>query len=244
MKFGVADFGMNVWDGGCYDLETRWEALREIGYDGIERLPAVSAEEAVLRAARLRRMSLDFATCQGPTVDACLQWTSGLGKAYIWANVTGTDFPTFCRQVNLQAAACARWGLRLGLHNHMGTLVETEAQLTAFLTDCPSCGLILDTAHLAAVGGHPVEIVQRYAERLVAVHLKDWRLEHPEIGMAEWWKRGRFCELGAGNIALDNRAVLRALREVGYDGWVFVEQDTHIDDPLAELAVSRAYLRD
>jgi hypothetical protein len=30
---------------------------------------------------------------------------------------------------------------------------------------------------------------------------------------------------------------------VGYYGWVFVEQDTHLQDPLEDLAISRAYLR-
>ncbi len=159
----------------------------------------------------------------------------------IWTAVTGKDFDTFCRQVNLQAAACLRWGVRAALHNHMGTLVETQRQLEAFLARCPECGLILDTAHLAAVGGDPLEIVRRYADRLQAVHLKDWLLTQPDA--LQWYERGRFCELGAGNIDLDNAAVLRALREVGYDGWVFVEHDTHLRDPLQDLAVSREYIR-
>ena len=34
MKFGVADFGMSVWDGGLYDLQSRLEGLKAIGYDG------------------------------------------------------------------------------------------------------------------------------------------------------------------------------------------------------------------
>ena len=42
----------------------------------------------------------------------------------------------------------------------------------------------------------------------------------------------------------DNIAVMRALVDVGYDGWVFVEQDTHMQDPLKDLAISREYLRE
>ena len=34
MKFGVADYGMNVWDGGCFDIEERLIGLKKIGYDG------------------------------------------------------------------------------------------------------------------------------------------------------------------------------------------------------------------
>ena len=37
--------------------------------------------------------------------------------------------------------------------------------------------------------------------------------------------------------------VIETLVEVGYDDWVFVEHDTHLQDPLLDLAISRAYLR-
>jgi sugar phosphate isomerase/epimerase len=88
-----------------------------------------------------------------------------------------------------------------------------------------------------------VEIVNRYSERLTAIHLKDWITLREEVGLENWTQRGRFCELGAGNIGLDNAAVLGALRKVGYDGWIFVEQDTHLQDPLRDLAISREYIR-
>ena len=142
------------------------------------------------------------------------------------------------------SAAAARYGLATGLHNHLGALVESQEQTERFLEQCPNCGLILDTAHLAAADGDPEDIVRRYADRLIAVHVKDWLVTNPEIGLDRWPSRGRFCELGAGNIGLDNAAVMRALAEVGYDGWVFVEHDTHLQDPLKDLAISRQYLRD
>ena len=91
--------------------------------------------------------------------------------------------------------------------------------------------------------GDCVEIARRYAKRVVAMHLKDWLVTNPEIGLAQWPKRGRFCELGAGNIGLDNIAVMKAMVAEGYDGWVFVEHDTHLRDPLQDLAHSRQYLK-
>ena len=87
------------------------------------------------------------------------------------------------------------------------------------------------------------EIVQKYGDRLVAVHLKDWLVTDPDTGLDKWPQRGRFCELGAGNIGLDNGAVMKAIAATGYDGWVFVEHDTHLQDPLKDLAHSREYLR-
>ena len=244
MRLGVADYGMNVWDGGLFDWQRRLEQLKGIGYDGTERLPAVSAGDAVHRAAGAHKLGMDFATVAGPDVERSIQWTAAFGKEYVWTNVSGKDFETFCRQVNIQAEACERWGIHVALHNHLGTPVESQAQLEEFLSRCPRCGLILDTAHLAAAGGDPVGIVRKYAARLQVVHLKDWFVIDESIGLDQWFRRGRFCELGAGNIGLDNAAVVKAIIEAGYDGWAFVEQDTHLQDPLADLAMSRRYLRD
>ena len=243
MKFGIADYGLNVWDGGCFDIEQRLLKLKEIGFSGTERLSAVSPSDAIQKAALYRKLGADFATCLGPDVQTSIQWTAALDRAYVWVGVSGRDFDTFCRQTNHQAEACRRWGIRLGLHNHLGSPVESQAQLEDFLARCPECGLILDTAHLAAAGGDCVKIVRRYPDRLVAIHLKDWFVTHPEIGLDRWQERGRFCELGAGNIGLDNAAVMKALIEVGYDGWILVEQDTHLRDPWKDLAASRKYLK-
>lgn len=33
MKSGVADYGLNVWYGGLYDLESRPRNLRELGFE-------------------------------------------------------------------------------------------------------------------------------------------------------------------------------------------------------------------
>ena len=244
MKFGIADYGMNVWDGGLFDIEQRLEGLKGIGYEGTERLVASSPGDAVHRAAAYRRLGMDFAMCLGPDPQCTIQWTAAFRKDYVWADVNATDFDTFCRQVNGQCESAARWGIRVGLHNHLGSLVESQKELEAFLARCPQCGLILDTAHFAAADGDCLEIVRKYSDHIVSVHLKDWLVTDPKIGLDRWPLRGRFCELGAGNIGMDNGAILKAIADTGYDGWVFVEHDTHLQDPLKDLAISRQYIRD
>jgi len=243
MKFGVADFGMNVWDGGLFDIEERLEGLKSIGFDGTERLEATSSSDALQKAAIYHKHGMNFGTCRGPSLQNTIEWTAGFGKSYVWTSVSGKDFDTFCRQVNRQVEICERWGIEVGLHNHLGSLVESQEELEEFLARCPKCGLIFDTAHLAAADGNCMEIVEKYSDRLVAVHLKDWIVTNPEIGLDDWTKRGRFCELGAGNIGLDIAAIMQAIANKGYGGWVFVEQDTHLRNPLEDLTVSREYLR-
>ncbi len=242
MRVGVADFGLNVWYGGLFDLEQRLQDLKRIGYQGIERLEAATEGELIAKAALFRKYGMDFATCRGPNVRLSLQWTAAVGKPYIWAMVSGRDFDTFCRQVEEQAGATLRWGVKTVVHNHMGTPVETQEQVEAFLERCPKAWLLLDTAHLAGAGGDPLAIVQRYPERIEAVHAKDRLADTSREDEANWTRRGRFCELGAGNIGLDNKAIIAELKRAGYEGWVFVEQDTHLQDPLVDLAKSRKYL--
>ncbi|MFC4776784.1 sugar phosphate isomerase/epimerase family protein [Paenibacillus sp. GCM10023252] len=242
MKIGIADYGLNVWDGGCYDSEERWLKLKRIGYAGIERLSVWGAEEALRGASLLRRMGMDYATVRCPSPELSIQWTAALGKGYVWtAAAADWDMDTVCRQINRQAEACKRWGIRVAHHNHMGTSVETEEQLEQLLERSPACKLILDVAHLAAAGGDCVEIVKKYGDRIEVIHVKDWF----SVSESEpvWSERGRFCILGEGNIGLDVVEVLRQAEMAGFDGWVFVEQDEHQADPFQELAASRAYLR-
>jgi len=239
MTILVADYGMNVYHGGMHDLAQRLESLKAIGYDGLERLTAATEAQVLEAAATFRRLGCRFATVQAPTPDLCIRWSAAMGCTYVWASPTAPDLDGLVRQVNGQVRAAEAWGIRIGLHNHMGTPVESHEQVIGFLERCPEAGLVLDTAHLAAMGGDPVAVVREYPERVLQVHLKDWIAEREH---AEWHRRGRFCELGAGNIGLDNGAVVRALAEAGYAGTVCVEQDTHLRDPLEDLAVSRRHL--
>ena len=114
MRFGIADYGMNVWDGGSFDVQERLARLKDIGYEGLERCHAVSEADAVHKAAVFRRLGMDFATVSGPSPAATMEWTAAFGKAYVWTMVTGKDFDTFCRQVNTQVEAAERWGVALG----------------------------------------------------------------------------------------------------------------------------------
>jgi len=245
MKFGIADYGMNVWYGGLYDTTQRLVDLKQVGYDGIERLEAASPSEAISKAIEFKRLGMDFTTCRGPTIESSIKWTAALGKSYVWAQSPARDFDTFCRQVNDQVKAAAVFGVRVGLHNHLGSLVETQAQVEDFLERCPGCGLVLDTGHLAAADGDVLAVVRKYMARLLVIHVKDWKSNGTAApaNNPKWYECGYFTTLGQGNIGQDNAAVLKVVKAGGFDGWTFVEHDTHLQDPLTDLAESRAYLK-
>src|SRR5207237_3116456 len=92
----------------------------------------------------------------------------------------------------------------------MGTRVQTPAEIEELL-ERTDVGLLLDTGHLLAAGGDPLQGLRDWRERIDHVHLKDVRGERLARA-ADWdeaWREGAFCELGAGDVDLD--AFLAAL---------------------------------
>jgi len=245
MKFGIADYGVNVWDGGMYDIQERLEWLKGIGYNGTERVEATGPADAMYKAAMYKRMGMDFSTCRGPSVQNGIEWTAALGKEYVWATVGDisrtVDFDEYIRRVNKMVDVCAKWGIKASCHNHLHQRVENHGELVDFLEKCPGAGLVFDTGHLSAAGGDPVEIVKKYANRLSVVHLKDVYIID-EARNAEGYMKTRFCELGAGNNGFDNLKVMEALVEAGYNGWVHIEHDNHLREPEIDLTTSYKYL--
>lgn len=242
MKFGVADYGMTVWDGGYYDYQSRLEDLKSIGFDGTERLECIDASDAMEKAAVYRKMGMDFATCRGPNPETTIKYTAGLGKDYTWL-VCGSatrDIPmdVFIRRSQRFIKAAAGYGLKAALHNHLGSRIENQDELDYFMQACPEAMLLLDIGHLFGAGGDLCRTIEKYFNRISAVHFEDVFIIDPAENLDNWSKRLRFCELGAGNCDEPWEEAAKLLKKSGYNKWVFVEHDTHLRDPLLDLKVS------
>jgi inosose dehydratase len=132
---------------------------------------------------------------------------------------------------NLQTLSelAAASGLRLALHPHVGTLVETAEDIDAVLArgEVDWC---LDTGHLTIGGTDPVEFTAANAGRIVHVHLKDVdmelaeRVRSGELSLVDATRRGLFRPLGDGDASID--AVVEQLDRHGYERWLVLEQDT------------------
>ncbi len=73
------------------------------------------------------------------------------------------------RQIGFLAEATevlAAEGIRAGLHNHVGTWIETEDEIEQTLAAIPSLGASFDVGHLAWAGIDPVAMLRRHADRL------------------------------------------------------------------------------
>jgi inosose dehydratase len=135
------------------------------------------------------------------------------------------------------------------LHPHTSTFVESPQEIERAL-ELTDIGVLVDTGHLLIGGGDPIASIRIWGARVDYVHVKDVRLDVVRGVVAEradgveGWRRGMFCELGHGDVDLP--AFFDALRAVGYDGWIVVEQDRipREDEQLAESAQAQVRNRD
>ena len=119
-------------------------------------------------------------------------------------------------------------GLTSTLHPHAGTAIEDRESVLR-LVDSSDALLCLDTGHLVIGGMQPAELLERAAERVAHVHLKDVRLAVVDVFAAgersyiEAVREGLYTPLGQGD--LDIAGIVAALERAGYQGWYVLEQD-------------------
>jgi inosose dehydratase len=154
----------------------------------------------------------------------------------------------FGRRVTAVADRTCAEGVRLVYHHHMGTIVQSERDIDAFMTTTgPSVHLLLDTGHSIFAGADPAMLARRWRSRISHVHAKDVRREVMERVRAERMSfldavvAGVFTVPGDG--CIDYAPVLRELAE--YAGWVVVEaeQDPAKAHPLTYARMGYRNLR-
>jgi inosose dehydratase len=139
-----------------------------------------------------------------------------------------SSWQSFAANVARAASLCRERGYEPTFHHHGASYVESAEEIGELmrLTDV---GLCLDTGHLVIGGGDPLRAVADWGSRINHVHLKDVRRSVIERVIAaggrmiDFWREGAFCVLGDGD--LDIEAILAALAESGFKGWLVVEQD-------------------
>ena len=108
----------------------------------------------------------------------------------------------------------------------------------------------IDTGHLAYAGTDPVETLRRYWDRVDYIHFKDIdptvfdQVMAQKIRFFDACAKGVMCPIGRGNI--DYPAVRALLSELGYGGYITIEQERDPQNAgsiLDDLAASRTFLK-
>jgi len=135
----------------------------------------------------------------------------------------------FAAGLGQAVARCRNRGYEPTFHPETGTYVEAPWEIERVL-EVSDIGLCLETGHMLLGGGDPVAMLRSAPDRINHVHLKDARLDvmgqivADDGPVTQIWEREAFCELGNGD--LDAGGVLAGLAEIGFSGWLVVEQDS------------------
>lgn len=187
-------------------------------------------------------------------------------KAAVLVLAAITERDPFVTQVELEVAewqllfdgiarvkeVAARHGLKVAVHPHHGTAIETREHVLRFL-DGSDADLCLDTGHLRLGGSDPLEILREAKDRIGHVHLKDVNRDLAastllrRTGYLDAVRNGLFRPLGEGEAEI--AAVIGMLGESDYNGWYVIEQDFCLDadpapgvGPIAAVRRSLAFI--
>jgi inosose dehydratase len=159
------------------------------------------------------------------------------------------EWARYGKDLTALAERMRSFGVGMAFHHHMGTVVETDAEIDRLIAETgPAVGLLFDSGHSAFAGGDPVTLLRRHAKRVVHVHCKDTRrpiLDAARRANGSFMQAvldGVFTVPGDGSI--DFPALLLILREANYAGWLIVEaeQDPNKAHPLTYARMGFANL--
>lgn len=165
---------------------------------------------------------------------------------------TDTEWDVLCEGLNKLGMSAEKYGLRLVYHHHMGTGVQTTAEVRRLMdgTDPRYVHLLYDTGHIFVSDGDCLTLLQEQMSRIKHVHFKDARLqimnECRSVGksFAQSFLSGMFTVPGDG--CIDFTTIYNELLVNGYQGWIIIEaeQDPAIANPLEYALIARKYIDD
>ncbi len=227
-EIGAAGYaGVELFDGNLLDYANRQEELGSALDRANVRLVAVYAGANFIfpdvleeELARIER-SVEIAAKLG-----ALHLVVG-GGAKRASGIRRGDMERLATALESVVKVARSAGLQPHYHPHLSTIVEGPDSVREIFRHT-SIGFCPDTAHLAAAGGDPAQLIRELRDRIDYVHLKGFQ-RNPFA----------FTPLDAGD--LDNAAVLRALSDTAYDGWICTELDSW-PDPADGAARSRRFI--
>ena len=156
------------------------------------------------------------------------------------------DFGARLTELADHMSAC---GIALVYHHHMGTVIESEAEIGRLMAVTgDKVGLLLDTGHASYAGVDPTALIRSHGDRIKHVHCKDVRREvlarvrADDTSFLDAVLDGVFTVSGDG--CIDFTSVLAELAAVDYNGWLVVEaeQDPKKAPPFAYARLGLAQL--
>ncbi len=160
------------------------------------------------------------------------------------------EWDMLCTGLNKLGKVAKDMGITLTFHHHMGTVVQTEAEIDRLMenTDPELFNLLFDSGHLAYCGEDYMSVLKKYIDRIKHVHLKDIRpdviadVKANKESFLQGVRKGTFTVPGDG--VIDFAPIFEVLEANNYEGYVLVEaeQDPAIANPFEYALKARKYI--
>ena len=145
---------------------------------------------------------------------------------------------------------CDTYGIYAAFHHHMGTGVQTEAEIDRLMSSTANEKIYLcaDSGHMLFSRFDPLPVFERYMDRIRHIHLKDIRenvmteMLDEDASFLDSVIKGVFTVPGDGMI--DFRQIFDVILESNYNGWMIVEAegDPAKFNPLQYSKIARRYI--
>ncbi len=233
-ELGLASYTLRKFDLGKTLEMTKRVGLRHIAFKDFHLALDSSPEQIKEAAAKVKDAGLDLYGCgvvymrNEDQVHQAFDYARTAGMRVI----IGVPMPELLPLVEKKVK---QYDIKVAIHNHgpgdkVYPLPETVYEKIKDLD--LRVGLCNDIGHTLRAGGDPVASIERYADRLLDLHIKDVTAANPKGGVAE---------IGRG--VIDIPGVLRTLIKIDYAGIVSFEYEKDEDDPLPGLAESVGYTK-
>jgi inosose dehydratase len=165
---------------------------------------------------------------------------------------TEEEWARLAKGMNKLAELAEEKGMKVSYHHHMGTGVQTPAEVDKFMEMTnDNVYLLFDSGHLVVSEGNQAAaeaVLKKYVKRVAHVHLKDVREDVLAEVKAKKWsflegvRAGMFTIPGDGMINFE--PIFAILKEADYEGWFVVEaeQDPAKANPLEYAMRARKYI--
>ncbi len=154
------------------------------------------------------------------------------------------DFKRMADVMNRAGRIAHEAGIDATVHPHWGTAAETrlEIEILLSLLDPALVGFAPDTGQIAKGGADPMPVVERWADRVRYVHMKDLSPEWEEMRKAGVPLRSPegYAEMGQG--VIDFRRLLAILDRASFTGWLMAELDEAKRPGGESAALAKGYI--
>lgn len=246
----IAALGYEGWS-----AEAVADSLEAAGYDAVEwtmahaddlRQPAVAIacqQDLVTGGAQALRTTLDAIE---RAAEAGIGTVNVLTGPNLWEDgaIRRGDEEAWGIALRALELACTRGaelGVRIGFEPCWGTLAHDAATAQRVLDSVP-VSVTFDPSHFVMTVDDIPELVRRWGDRIVHVHLKD-AFGRPGMDGVDFL----FCMLGEGRVPWPE--LIAALDEVGYEGPLSVEFEAYRyyeqvlgEDPEAAAVLARGQI--